>query len=221
VSGSGSERRSTVGPRLVDEDDVLIRAARAGDEDALTDLLTKYRGFARAKARSYFMVGGDDEDIIQEGMIGLYKAIRDFKPELQTSFRSFADTCVTRQIITAVKTATRHKHGPLNSYVSFSRPVSDDPDGDRSLGDVLPATEICDPCDLVISGERIRELQAHLDDVLSDLEAQVLALHVEGKSYQEIAELLQRQVKSIDNALQRIKRKLDEHLQRRSVADAS
>jgi RNA polymerase sporulation-specific sigma factor len=201
-------------------DDDLVLAARSGDDGALCDLLNKYRAFARVKARSYFLVGADREDIVQEGMIGLYKAIRDFNPDMQSSFRAFAELCVTRQIITAIKTATRQKHGPLNNYVSFSRPVSGDDDGERVLGDVIPTTAISDPADLVISAERIRALQAHFDEVLSDLETEVLRLYVEGKSYQEIAERLQRHVKSIDNALQRIKRKLEGHLRERTVADA-
>ena len=133
--------------RITDEDDVLVLAARGGDETALTDLLTKYRGFARAKARSYFLVGGDHEDIVQEGMIGLYKAVRDFNPDLQSSFRAFAELCVTRQMITAIKTATRHKHGPLNNYVSFSRPVATDEEGDRTLADVLALPDVDDPCE--------------------------------------------------------------------------
>jgi RNA polymerase sporulation-specific sigma factor len=153
-------------------------------------------------------------------MIGLYKAIRDFNPDMQSSFRAFAELCVTRQIITAIKTATRQKHGPLNNYVSFNRPVGGDDDGERVLGDVIPTVAISDPADLVISAERIRALQSHFDEVLSDLETEVLRLYVEGKSYQEIAERLQRHVKSIDNALQRIKRKLEGHLKARSVADA-
>ena len=201
-------------------DDELVQATRHGDDAALAELLTKYRAFARVKARSYFLVGADREDIVQEGMIGLYKAIRDFNPDMQSSFRAFAELCVTRQIITAIKTATRQKHGPLNNYVSFSRPVGGDDDGERVLGDVIPTVAISDPADLVISGERIRALQAHFDEVLSDLETEVLRLYVEGKSYQEIAERLQRHVKSIDNALQRIKRKLEGHLRARSVADA-
>lgn len=201
-------------------DDDLVMEARGGSDAALCELLNKYRAFARVKARSYFLVGADREDIVQEGMIGLYKAIRDFNPELQTSFRAFAELCITRQIITAIKTATRQKHGPLNNYVSFERPVGGDDDGERVLGDLLPTVAITDPADLVISAERIRALQAHFDEVLSDLETEVLRLYVEGKSYQEIAERLERHVKSIDNALQRIKRKLEGHLQARSVADA-
>jgi len=201
-------------------DDELVAAARAGDDRALAALLEKYRGFARSKAHSYFLVGADREDIIQEGMIGLYKAIRDFNPDLQTSFRAFAELCITRQVITAIKTATRQKHGPLNNYISFSRPVLTDDEGERTLGDLLPTVAVSDPADLVISAERIRALQEHFDTVLSDLEAEVLRLYVDGKSYQEIAEVLKRHVKSIDNALQRIKRKLDGHLKARDLADA-
>ena len=201
-------------------DELLVMTARSGDDAALCELLTKYRAFARVKARSYFLVGADREDLVQEGMIGLYKAIRDFNPNMQSSFRAFAELCVTRQIITAIKTATRQKHGPLNNYVSFSRPVGHDDDGERMLGDILATVAISDPADLVISAERIRALQAHFDEVLSELETEVLRLYVEGKSYQEIAERLQRHVKSIDNALQRIKRKLEGHLLARSAADA-
>jgi RNA polymerase sporulation-specific sigma factor len=214
-------RPIALAPRAEDDDDRLIAAARSGDDRALNELLTKYRGYARAKARSYFLVGADHEDIVQEGMIGLYKAIRDFNPALASTFRAFAELCITRQIITAIKTATRQKHGPLNSYVSFSRPVAGDEEGDRTLSDVLASTAICDPADLVISAERIRALQAHFDEVLSDLEAEVLRLYVEGKSYVEIADVLDRHVKSIDNALQRIKRKLDGHLRAQHIADAS
>jgi len=153
-------------------------------------------------------------------MIGLYKAVRDFDPEMETSFRAFAELCVTRQMISAVKAATRHKHGPLNSYVSFSRPVGADEDDERVLADVLPASAHADPAELVVSAERIRALQAHVNDVLSDLEVEVLRLYVEGQSYVEIAETLQRHTKAIDNALQRVKRKLDAHLRAREHAEA-
>ncbi|MCW2776277.1 MAG: polymerase sigma-H factor [Frankiales bacterium] len=218
---AGEVRDSASAPASLGADDALVLAARSGDDAALTQLLTKYRAFARVKARSYFLVGADREDIVQEGMIGLYKAIRDFNPELQTSFRAFAELCVTRQIITAIKTATRQKHGPLNNYVSFHRPLSGEDDGgERTLADVLPTVAISDPAELVISAERIRALQLHFDEVLSDLETEVLRLYVEGKSYQEIAERLQRHVKTIDNALQRIKKKLEGHLRARSAADA-
>ena len=202
------------------EDLQLVLKARNGSSAAMDQLIRRYTSFVRLKASSYFLAGGDSEDLIQEGLVGLYKAVRDFRPDKETSFRSFAELCVTRQIITAIKTATRQKHGPLNNYVSFSRPVGSDDDGERVLGDVIPTVAISDPADLVISAERIRALQAHFDEVLSDLETEVLRLYVEGKSYQEIAERLQRHVKSIDNALQRIKRKLEGHLQAREVADA-
>src|SRR5213082_1363888 len=168
--------RAAAQPRVPVEggDEDFVRAASDGDDRALAALLDKYRGFARSKARSYFLVGADREDIVQEGMIGLYKAVRDFNPEMQTSFRAFAELCITRQVITAIKTATRQKHGPLNNYVSFSRPVLTDDEGERCLGDMLPVMAVSDPADLVISAERIRALQQHFDDVLSDLEAEVL-----------------------------------------------
>ena len=201
-------------------DEEVVGRARRGDPLATEYLLRKYRSLVEGKARSYFLVGADHDDVVQEGMIGLYKAIRDFNPDLQTSFRAFAELCITRQVITAIKTATRQKHGPLNNYVSFSRPVLTDDEGERTLGDMLPTLAVSDPADLVISAERIRALQEHFDTVLSDLEAEVLRLYVDGKSYQEIAEVLKRHVKSIDNALQRIKRKLDGHLRARDLADA-
>ena len=203
------------------DDGYLIALAKQGSPDAYDRLVRRYYSFVRLKASSYFLVGGDSEDLIQEGLVGLYKAIRDYRSDRESSFRNFAELCITRQIITAIKTATRQKHGPLNNYVSFSRPVLSDDEGERCLGDMLPVVSVSDPADLVISAERIRALQQHFDDVLSDLEAEVLRLYVDGKSYQEIAEMLQRHVKSIDNALQRIKRKLDSHLQARSIADAS
>jgi RNA polymerase sporulation-specific sigma factor len=201
-------------------DDELIWATRGGDDAALTILLHRYRSFARRKARAYFLAGADRDDIVQEAMIGLFKAVRDFDPTGPSSFRGFAELCVNRQIVTAIKTATRHKHGPLNSYVSLARPLCTGDDGERVLGDVLPASPAQDPAELVISAERIRCLQRHLDAVLSDLEVEVLRLHVEGHSYLQIADVLDRQVKSIDNALQRIKRKLDDHLRVRELAEA-
>lgn len=222
-STSGAHRASAVVaeplPFADVSDEELVRLARAGDDVALAALLTRYRGLARAKARAYFLVGADREDIVQEAMIGLYKAIRDYDLGPDSIFRAFADMCVTRQVISAVKAATRHKHGPLNTYVSLTRPVGGDEDGDRVLADtlVLPTTQ--DPAELVISAQRIRNLQAHLDDVLSDLEVEVLRLYVDGNSYVEIAETLQRHVKAIDNALQRIKRKLDVHLRQRELAE--
>jgi RNA polymerase sporulation-specific sigma factor len=222
VAAAGPREPETPAEAGDEADTALLLAARAGDEAALSALLTRYRAFARAKARSYFLVGADREDVVQEGMIGLYKAIRDFDPAQQTSFRGFADVCVTRQILTAVKSATRHKHGPLNDYVSFERPVGEEGEdpGERTLSDVLAVRAVSDPADLVISAERVRALQAHVDEVLSDLETEVLRLYVEGRSYQEIAETLQRHVKAIDNALQRIKKKLEGHLRARAAADA-
>ena len=208
-ASSGSRWGGDAGGRSEAE---LVALARAGDDAALAELLGRYRSFAAVKARSYFLIGADRDDVVQEGLIGLYKAVRDFDPSHDTSFRGFAELCVTRQILTAIKTATRQKHGPLNDYVSFSRTAASEDDGERVFAEVLPARAVCDPADLVISAERVRALQAHVDEVLSDLETEVLRLHVEGKSYQQIAERLQRQVKSIDNALQRIKKKLESHL---------
>jgi RNA polymerase sporulation-specific sigma factor len=191
-------------------DDVLVARYRTGDQDALAQLLDRYRGFARAKARSYFLVGGDREDIVQEGMIGLYKAVRDFAPEAGSSFRSFAELCVTRQILTAIKTATRQKHAPLNTYISFDRPHDDDPE--RTVGEALAVEEGGDPLEMLVENDELAQLQAAFDEVLSGLEADVLQLYVDGRSYQEIAQLLGRRTKSIDNALQRIKRKLEQRI---------
>lgn len=196
----------------------LVRLARRGDDLALADLLTRHRGFARTKARTYFLVGAEAEDLVQEAMIGLYKAVRDFDPDRDVAFRSFAEVCVTRQLITAIKAANRHKHGPLNASISLDRRRG--PDDERALGDTLAAPRAQDPAELVISAERIRALQRHLDAVLSDLEVEVLRLFVAGKSYGEIAACVDRHVKAVDNALQRAKRKIDEHLRERELAEA-
>jgi RNA polymerase sporulation-specific sigma factor len=195
-------------------DEELVALYRAGDPAAIEELLSRYRSFARVKARSYFLVGADRDDILQEGMIGLYKAIRDYAPEREASFRAFAELCVTRQIITAVKTATRQKHVPLNTYVSLSKPVGDDEDPDRSLQEVLANVRAPDPADLVIGNEELRSMKIAFAEILSDFEAEVLHMYVEGKSYQEIAGHLDRHVKSIDNAIQRIKRKVELHLRK-------
>jgi RNA polymerase sporulation-specific sigma factor len=204
----------------VDElpDGALVVLARDGDDLALAVLLTRYRGLARSKARPYFLAGGDRDDVVQEAMIGLYKAIRDYDPTREVAFAAFADLCVTRQVISAVKAANRHKHGPLNASVSLARPVGSEGD-DRVLGDLLPAPAAADPAEQVASAERIRGLQRHLDAVLSDLEVDVLRLFVEGRSYVEIAEHLHRQVKAIDNAIQRVKRKIELHLRERALAE--
>ncbi len=192
-------------------DEQVVEYARAGDEEALEYLIKKYRNFVRAKARSYFLIGADREDIIQEGMIGLYKAIRDFQADKLSSFRAFAELCITRQIITAIKTATRQKHIPLNSYVSLNKPIYDD-ESDRTLLDVLSGTRISDPEELIISREDFSSIESKISELLSDLEWEVLSSYLEGKSYQEIATDLDRHVKSIDNALQRVKRKLERYL---------
>lgn len=181
---------------------------------ALEYLINKYRNFVRAKARSYFLIGADREDIIQEGMIGLYKAIRDFRNDKLSSFRAFAELCVTRQIITAIKTATRQKHIPLNSYVSLNKPIYDE-DSDRTLLDVLSGSKISDPEEIVISEEEFIDIEEKMGQILSDLEWKVLMSYLDGKSYQEIAVELERHVKSIDNALQRVKRKLERYLDNR------
>ena len=195
-------------------DEEVVAFARDGDVVALEYLIHKYKNFVRAKARSYFLIGADREDIIQEGMIGLYKAIRDFRADKLASFRAFAELCITRQIITAIKTATRQKHIPLNSYVSLNKPLYDD-ESDRTLEDVLAGNKVTDPEELVISREEFLDIEAKMSEFLSDLEWSVLMLYLEGKSYQEIAEQLSRHVKSIDNALQRVKRKLERYLEKR------
>ena len=192
-------------------DDDIVVLAQQGDGEALEYLLDKYKNFVRARARSYFLVGADHEDIVQEGMIGLYKAIRDYKPDKQSVFRAFAELCVKRQIITAIKTATRQKHVPLNSYVSLNKPLYGE-ESDRTLLDVIEG-RVTNPEDLFIGQEDVSHIQNQLGSVLSDLEQQVLDAFLDGKSYQEIAEMLNRHVKSIDNALQRVKRKLTHFLE--------
>jgi RNA polymerase sporulation-specific sigma factor len=196
------------------QDEELVAQARDGSEAALETLINKYKNFVRAKARSYFLVGADREDIIQEGMIGLYKAVRDFRNDKLSSFRAFAELCVTRQIITAIKTATRQKHIPLNSYVSLNKPIYDE-DSDRTLLDVLSGVHVSDPEELVINREEFDDIEEKMGEILSDLEWKVLVSYLEGRSYQEIAVDLNRHVKSIDNALQRVKRKLEKYLEKR------
>jgi RNA polymerase sporulation-specific sigma factor len=192
----------------------LIAAAQAGDEVASSTLVSKYRSFVRCKARSYFLAGADRDDVIQEGMIGLYKAIRDFRPDRQTSFRSFAELCVTRQLITAIKTASRQKHTPLNSYVSLQRPAGGEDEGDRVLSEILAAKEVCDPAEVVINAWEARSIKEGFTEALSGFEADVLRLYVNGRSYCEIAEQLSRHPKAVDNALQRVKRKVEIQIQR-------
>ena len=193
-----------------DEYNIVLKANK-GDKLALEYIISKYKNFVKAKAKSYFLVGADKEDIIQEGMIGLYKAIRDFKNDKQSSFRAFAELCVTRQIITAIKTATRQKHIPLNSYVSLNKPIYED-DSDRTLLDIISGVRVANPEDMVISREEFSDIENKMNDILSDLEWKVLMSYLDGKSYQEIAVDLNRHIKSIDNALQRVKRKLEKYI---------
>ncbi len=196
----------------------LVLKARNGDGAALDLLIRRYTGFVRLKASSYFLAGGDSEDLIQEGLIGLYKAVRDFRTDKETSFRSFAELCVTRQIITAIKTATRFKHQPLNGYVSFSHtPAGQESDGDCTLGDALPGSAVQEPSVVVISSEELQSLVFTLGTGLSELEADALRMYLEGSSYEEMGEKLGCDTKTIDNALQRVKRKIIQHQKTREV----
>ena len=209
-----------VTPLTERSDTELVAGFREGELDALQVLLERYRRFARAKARGYFLVGADSDDIEQEGMIGLFKAARDFRPDRESSFRAFAELCITRHVITAIKSAARQKHQPLNRYVSISGLRGGDDAGERTVEELLAAHHAADPADTVISNERVAAVRQAVSAMLSGLEVDVLRLYVEGKSYQEIGEQLGRHVKSIDNALQRIKRKLDVHLQEGEESDA-
>jgi RNA polymerase sporulation-specific sigma factor len=202
------------------EDLQLVVRARNGDEVALDALIRRYTGFVRLKASSYFLAGGESDDLIQEGLIGLYKAVRDFRPDKETSFRSFAELCITRQIITAIKTATRFKHAPLNTYVSFSQTPAGQDDGECTLGDALPGPGVDDPAVCVISTQELQSLVFCLGTGLSPLESDALRLYLEGNSYEEMAEELGCDTKTIDNALQRVKRKVLQHQSERQVIDS-
>ena len=193
------------------DEEIVRLAQRDKDGAALEYLLNKYKNFVRAKARSYFLIGADHEDIVQEGMIGLYKAIRDYREDRLSSFRAFAELCVTRQIITAIKTATRQKHIPLNSYISLNRPIYEE-DSDRTLLDVITEDSPSNPEEMLIDREDLSVIEGRIGQMLSDLEKEVLIRYVEGKSYVEISEEMNCHVKSVDNALQRIKRKLQKYL---------
>ena len=197
-------------------DEEIVSLAKNGDTMALEFLISKYKNFVRSKARTYFLIGADREDIIQEGMIGLYKAIRDYRYDRQTSFHSFAEICVTRQIITAIKTATRQKHMPLNSYVSLNKLVYEE-ESERTLSDVITQGKAGNPEDLFIDQEDFLDIESTMQRILSPLEQDVVNLYLEGKSYVEIAQQLDRHVKSVDNALQRVKRKLEQYLESRSL----
>jgi RNA polymerase sporulation-specific sigma factor len=198
-------------------DEETVELAQQGEQFAVEFLVDKYKNFVRAKARSYFLIGADREDIIQEGMIGLFKAIRDYRVDKLTSFRAFAELCITRQIITAIKTATRQKHIPLNSYVSLNKPIYDE-ESDRTLMDIITTTGITNPEEIIISREEFVFIEKKMGEILSSLEWKVLMSYLEGKSYQEISADLKRHVKSIDNALQRVKRKLEKYLEDREEA---
>ena len=201
-------------------DDVhLVARVRGGDDRSIEILLARYRGFARSKARSYFLAGSEREDVVQEGMIGLYKAIRDFDLAQETPFRAFAELCISRQILTAIKTANRHKHHPLNSSVSLDAPAYGDEDPTAVADHLMAPTETNDPAELVVSAEEIEALRESMTRNLTQLEGDVLTLYMDGKSYEEIAGALGNHVKSIDNALQRIKRKLHRHLAQRDAAE--
>lgn len=200
-------------------DEGLVRRARGGDGHAMDQLIERYRGFVRLKASAYFLAGGESEDLIQEGLIGLFKAVRDYRSDREASFRSFAELCVTRQIITAIKTAARNKHTPLNTYVSFSHSRAGAADQETTLAEVLPCDPVTDPATQAISSEELQSLVECLGAVLSPLESRVLAMYLEGRSYEEVADRLECNPKSVDNALQRVKRKVGAHLREREVLD--
>ena len=205
-------------PQVDLEDNYLIALAKQGRPDAYDKIVRRYYGFVRLKASSYFLIGGDADDLIQEGLVGLYKAVRDFRTDRESSFRNFAELCITRQIITAVKTSTRNKHTPLNEYVSFSQtPAASGGDGDPTLDEMLPGPSVHDPVNQVISSEELHSLVGCLSSVLSELESSVLSLYLDGHSYEAVAERIDCDTKTVDNALQRVKRKVGTHLRSREV----
>jgi RNA polymerase sporulation-specific sigma factor len=202
----------------VEVDDLyLIALAKQGDMTAYDRIVRRYYGFVRLKASSYFLAGGDSDDLIQEGLVGLYKAVRDYRYDRESSFRNFAELCITRQIITAVKTATRNKHTPLNGYVSFSQTPASAPEGEPTLEEVIPGPMVHDPALQVISSEELKALVGCLSSTLSELESRALSLYLDGRSYEEIAGRLMCDPKAVDNALQRVKRKVGAHLVTRTV----
>ena len=205
-------------PQLQVEDGYLIALAKQGSPVAYDAIVRRYYGFVRLKASSYFLAGGDADDLIQEGLVGLYKAVRDYRTDRESSFRNFAELCITRQIITAVKTATRNKHTPLNQYVSFSSSASASAEGEPTLDEVIPGSPVHDPVNQVISSEELRALVACISTALSELESRVLALYLDGRSYEEVGQRLGCDCKTVDNALQRVKRKVGNHLASRAVA---
>jgi RNA polymerase sporulation-specific sigma factor len=212
---AANNRRSEAQPEL--DDHYLVALAKQGSADAYDRIIRRYRGFVRLKSSSYFLLGGDSEDLIQEGMVGLFKAIRDYRTDRESSFRNFAELCITRQIITAVKTASRNKHAPLNQYVSFAQSPAAAGDSETTLEEILPGPISDDPADRVIATEELRSLVSCLGNVLSDLESRVLSLYLDGYSYEIVAERLECDTKTVDNALQRVKRKVAAHLSEREV----
>ncbi|MEK6276779.1 MAG: RNA polymerase sporulation sigma factor SigH [Actinomycetota bacterium] len=213
-AGAPAQQRNSQ-PEL--DDHYLVAMAKEGRSDAYDAIIRRYRGFVRLKASSYFLLGGEADDLIQEGLVGLYKAVRDYRTDRESSFRNFAELCITRQIITAVKTATRNKHTPLNQYVSFSQSPAAAGDSDTTLDEVLPGPTAADPVNQVIATEELASLVTCLSGVLSDLESRVLSLYLDGYSYEVIAERLECDTKTVDNALQRVKRKVGAHLASREV----
>ena len=217
---NGSLRPAEANPQPELDDHYLVALAKDGRADAYDAIVRRYRGFVRLKASSYFLLGGESDDLIQEGLLGLYKAIRDYRTDRESSFRNFAELCITRQIITAVKTATRNKHTPLNQYVSFSQTPAASGDSDTTLDEILPGPTVHDPVNQVIASEELESLVSCLSGVsgvLSDLESSVLSLYLDGHSYEATAEQLECDTKTVDNALQRVKRKVGSHLASREA----
>jgi RNA polymerase sporulation-specific sigma factor len=220
VSGPAAppKARQKARAQVEPEDEYLVALAKQGSTTALDRMVRRYYGFVRLKASSYFLIGGDSEDLIQEGLVGLYKAIRDYRSDRESSFRNFAELCITRQIITAVKTATRNKHTPLNSYVSFSQaPAASGEEGEPTMADILPGSSVHDPVNQVISMEEVESLVSCITSVLSELESRVLSLYLDGRSYEDVGQRLGCDTKTVDNALQRVKRKVGLHLESRAV----
>jgi RNA polymerase sporulation-specific sigma factor len=217
VAPAQGAHRSDPEARVELDDHYLVALAKEGHADAYERIVKRYRGFVRLKASSYFLLGGDAEDLVQEGLLGLYKAVRDYRTDRESSFRNFAELCITRQIITAVKTASRNKHAPLNQYVSFGQSPAAPGDSETTLEELLPGPTKFEPATQAIATEELRSLVACLSSVLSELESRVLSLYLDGYSYETIAERLECDTKTVDNALQRVKRKVGSHLAAREV----
>jgi RNA polymerase sporulation-specific sigma factor len=220
MAAAATARSEHYKPQREVDDLGLVLRARNGDRTALDEVIRRYAGFVRLKASSYFLAGGDTDDLVQEGLVGLYKAVRDYRVDRDASFRSFAELCITRQIITAIKTATRYKHSPLNGYVSFSHTPAGHDDGDCTLGDAIPGSAVEDPARRVVASQELEALVVCLGSSLSPLEARVLTLYLEGRPYEEIGETVGCDPKAVDNALQRVKRKVGAHLDARAIADS-